>query len=189
MLDAFFDPANREVTSFRESYIQITGDRRVTGNLREADQALLREALDSGSFAAVLGDAIHRRMLAEYNTEDQYSIWRRIANVVPVHDFRTNQRTRFGGYGDLLTVAESGDYTALTSPTDKEATYAIAKRGGTETVTLEMTRNDDVGAIQRIPVKLARAIARAWRSRGPAKTKGPGPARRRPGPTRPSKRV
>ena len=36
MLDAFFDPAHKDhkaVHSFKECYIEITGDRRVTGQL------------------------------------------------------------------------------------------------------------------------------------------------------------
>jgi hypothetical protein len=50
--------------------------------------------------------------------------------------------------------------TRSTSPTDEKATYAAAKRGGTEDVTLEMIKNDDVGAIARIPGKLSRAAQR-----------------------------
>jgi phage major head subunit gpT-like protein len=78
---------------------------------------------------------------------------------VPLADFRTNHRTRMGGYGNLPTVAEGAAYTALTSPADEEATYAPTKRGGTEDITLEMIRNDDVGAIRRVPLALARAAA------------------------------
>jgi len=160
MLDAFFDPGDTRVNSFRECYADITGDTRVTGALRDCNPSRLREALDSTSFPELLGDAIHRRMLAEYRTEDQYSIWQRVANVVPVQDFRTNHRVRYGGYGDIPAVAEGGGYQPLASPTDEEATYAVSKRGGIETVTLEMTRNDDVGVIQRIPTRLAQAARR-----------------------------
>lgn len=162
MLDAFFDPAHknhRDVQSFKECYIEITGDRRVTGRLRECDQTRLREALDTTSFDQVLGDSITRRMVAEYNAAPYPDI-RLIASVVPVSDFRTQRRTRFGGYGDLPAVNQSAAYGALTSPTDEEATYAATKRGGLETITLEMIRNDDVGAIRRIPVKLGRAARR-----------------------------
>ena len=81
-------------------------------------------------------------------------------NVVPVADFRTNERTRFGGYGDLPAVNQGAAYLALTSPTDEKATYAASKRGGTEDVTLEMVKNDDVGAIRQIPVKLSRSAQR-----------------------------
>ncbi|HHJ80352.1 MAG TPA: hypothetical protein ENJ65_01825 [Candidatus Tenderia electrophaga] len=166
MLDAFFDPNNREVNSFRECYIDITGDRRVTGHMKNCDAARLREAisnadfreaLDSTSFANVLGDSVARRMVADYNQPSQYDVWRQLATVVPVNDFRTQERTRFGGYGDLPVVAENGAYAALTSPGDEAANYAVAKRGGEESISIEMIKNDDVGAIQRIPIRMSRA--------------------------------
>jgi hypothetical protein len=48
----------------------------------------------------------------------------------------------------------------LTSPTDEKATYAVTKRGGTESITLEMIKNDDVGVIRRIPMSLSRSAKR-----------------------------
>lgn len=163
MLDAFFDPGHkdhRHAQSFKECYIQITGDRRVTGMLRDCDEALMRESLDSSSFDDVLGNSITRRLLADYRTQNQYDVWRPIADTVPAADFRTQERTRYGGYGDLPTVAEGAPYAALTSPTDEKATYAVAKKGGTEDVTLEMIKNDDVGVIRKIPTRLSRAAKR-----------------------------
>ncbi|MEX2617275.1 MAG: hypothetical protein WD767_14360 [Alphaproteobacteria bacterium] len=160
MLDAFFDPADRSVRSIREVYLSVTGDRNFTGLYRNCDQGRMTEALDSGSFTEVLGDSIARRILKEYANETIYDVWRKLANVVPVADFREQQRTRFGGYGDLPVVDESDPYLALSSPTDEKAVYAIAKRGGTESLTLEMITNDDVGAVQRIPRNLVRAAKR-----------------------------
>ncbi|MEQ8605178.1 MAG: hypothetical protein RIB45_17840 [Marivibrio sp.] len=163
MLDAFFDPSHRDhrhARSFREAYISITGDTRVTGRLRDCDESLMREALDSQSFGDVLGDAITRRMVADYNVPTRYDVWRQLATVTSVGDFRTQERTRFGGYGDMPKVAEGQPYNALNSPTDEKATYAVEKRGGTESVTLEMIKNDDAGAISRIPIKLSRAAKR-----------------------------
>jgi hypothetical protein len=163
MLDAFFDPAHkdhRSVQSFKECYVTMTGDGRVTGRFRECDQTRLREALATDSLADVLGDAITRRLLAEYRQSNVVDAWRNIVNVVPVSDFRTQERTRIGGYGDLPAVAESADYAALVSPGDEKASYAVTKRGGLESVTLEMIKNDDAGAVRRIPVKLARAAKR-----------------------------
>jgi hypothetical protein len=163
MLDAFFDPSHadhRQAQSFRECYIEITGDRRVTGMLRECDEAKLREALDSSSFDDVLGNSITRRMIRDYNTPGIYDVWRQLGNVVPVGDFRTQERTRFGGYGDLPAVSESDPYAALTSPSDEKATYAVTKRGGVESVTLEMIKNDDVGVIRQIPTRLSRSAKR-----------------------------
>ena len=146
-----------QMTSFRRIYQDITGDMNVTGLVKEAKS--LREALDSTSFDQALGDSITRRMVAEYQLAAQ-ATWRgTIADVVPVTDFRTQRRIRFGGYGNLATVAQGAAYGSMTSPTDEEATYAPAKRGGTEQITIEMIANDDVGAIRRLPTRMARAAS------------------------------
>lgn len=171
MLDAFFDPAHkahRNVRSFKECYVEITGDRRVTGAWENVDKARLREAmgerfsesLDTSGLTNVLGNAIRRAMIREYRAAVDFDGFRRICSIVPVSDFRTNERVRFGGYGDLPAVNQGAAYAALTSPTDEKATYAVTKRGGTEDMTLEAIKNDDVGLIQRIPVKLGRAAKR-----------------------------
>lgn len=151
------EASKQRAVSFRDIYVMMTGDDKVTGLRREATR--LTEALDSTSFDQILGDSITRRMVAEYAAGSQAQ-WRgTIADVVPVNDFRTQRRMRFGGYGNLSTVGQGAPYPALTSPTDEEATYAPAKRGGTEQLTIEMIANDDVGAIRRIPTKLARAAS------------------------------
>lgn len=153
-LDDFFDG---KVNSFRAAYSDITGDTRLTGDVRDAKR--LTASLNSTSFAEILGDSLTRRMLAEYKRTG-LTDWRKIVNVVPLSDFRTQHRTRMGGYGDLPTVGEGAGYAALASPSDDEATYAAGKKGGTEDLTLEMLRNDDAGAIRLIPVKLGRSASR-----------------------------
>jgi hypothetical protein len=141
--------------SFRSLYTGFTGDVDVTGRVEEATR--LTESLDSTSFTKILGDSITRRMVAEYQLPE-FQMWRGlIGDVVPLNDFRTQRRLRFGGYGNLAIVAQGAPYLAMTSPTDEEATYSPAKRGGTEAVTLEMIKNDDVGVIKKIPVRLGRA--------------------------------
>lgn len=167
MLDAFFDPKHkdhRQVRSFKECYVQITGDRDVTGDMRNVDVGrmaeslgVFREAVTSGTFANALGDSITRRMQQIYAGETMLNDWRKVCRTVPVNDFRTQERFRVGGYGNLPAVAQSGAYAALTSPGDEKATYAVSKRGGTESVTIEAIANDDVGAIRPIPGDLALA--------------------------------
>jgi hypothetical protein len=154
MLDDFF--AGKQA-SFKAAYIQITGDERVTGDVRNAVN--LRAAINSGTFDQILGDAITRRMLVEYNASG-LDTWKKFVSVVPILDFRTQHRPRLGGYGDLPTVAQSGSYNALTTPADEEATYATSKKGGTEIITLEAIKNDDVSLLKRVPTKLARAASR-----------------------------
>lgn len=157
MLEAFFDPTDNSVRSIRECYIAITGDKRVTGKLVDCDASRFTEALDSSSFSAILGDAITRQLLRDYAAEDIYSVWRHLVKIENIKDFRSQERTRYGGYGNLQSVAENGAYPALTSPDDEKASYALTKRGGTESITLEMIANDDVGVVQRVPKKLAQA--------------------------------
>lgn len=173
MLDAFFDPKHKDhgrVQSFKECYIEITGDKRVTGQLANMDRARLREAvggavrmmesLDTTGLTNVLGNAIQRRMIADYRENTAWDCWRLACSTVPVADFRTNERTRLGGYGNLSAVLQGAPYTALASPTDEKATYAATKRGGTEDLTIEVIKNDDVGMVRRIPISLARAAKR-----------------------------
>lgn len=154
MLDDFWE---RKIHSFKACYVAITGDERISGHFSRAKR--LRGGLMTTSWAEIFGDSVARKMLKEY-AEAGLDDWRKIVDVVPILDFHTQRRLRFGGYGNLPTVAEGGPYTALTSPGDEEATYAVTKRGGTEDLTLEMIKNDDVGAIRRIPQRLGRAAAR-----------------------------
>lgn len=167
MLDAFFDPSHkdhRSVQSLRECYIEITGDRRVSGSMRECDLGrmaeslgVMRESVSSTTWADALGDSITRRMQAVYTGLANLDAWKKVAVWGPVNDFRTVERVRIGGYGNLPTVNQGAGYTALATPGDDKATYAVAKRGGTEDVTLEAIKNDDVQALRRIPVELALA--------------------------------
>lgn len=163
MLEAFFDPAHkdhRHARSFKECYIAMTGDKRVTGMTRDCDQALMREALGTDTLSNVLGDSMTRRMIALYRQPDVYDVWRNIVTVVPIADFRTQERTRFGGFGDMPIVAEKAPYVELDDPNDDVATYAIKKRGGTVSLSLEMVKNDDVGVIRFIPINMTRASKR-----------------------------
>lgn len=168
MLDAFFDTEHkdhRNVQSFRECYIEITGDRRVTGRVEDVDMGRLRESLGedfresigTSSFANALGNSITLRMQAIYTGMTKLDSWKRVAVSGPVNNFLTQERARIGGYGNLPAVAQGGAYAALTSPSDEKATYAATKRGGTEDVTLEAITNDNVQAIRRIPLELALA--------------------------------
>jgi hypothetical protein len=169
MMDDFFNPAKR-AKSFRECYVEMTGDSGVTGLLQNCDPRRLREALggeeafreaiSASTFANVLGNSIARAMVRDYQSMESYNDWQDLVDVVPVNNFRTQERTRMGGYGNLPAVAENAAYTALTSPSDEKSTYAVTKRGGKETISIETIANDDVSAIRKIPQRLAVAAKR-----------------------------
>jgi len=117
------------------------------------------ESVVSGTWNTILGDAITRRMVAEY-AQPSLAIWRQVvSSIVPVNDFRTQRIERLGGYGVLPVVNQGAPYQPLSSPGNEEVTYAINKKGGTEDLTLETIANDDLRAIARIPVKLGLAAA------------------------------
>lgn len=154
------------VTAFKECGRLVEGER-YDSHMRYGTQAdrtvhfdgRFKEALQTSSWAQIMGDSITRRMLAEYAVPNLQT-WRAIVSEIgTITDFRTQRRMRFGGYGLLPVVQEGQSYTALPSPTDQESTYAIAKRGGLEELTMEMMANDDVQALRRIPQRLGRAAA------------------------------
>jgi len=168
MLDAFFDPAHqnhRNAASFKECYIEITGDRRVTGQLRDCDMSKLREsvgasfreAIDTSTFSEVLGDSITRRMMQSYIGMTNLDSWSKVCLKGNASDFRTQRMGRVGGYGNLSIVAQGDPYPDLNTPGDDEATWKVEKRGGVESVTIEAIKNDDVRLISRIPTEMALA--------------------------------
>lgn len=167
--------------SFKEAYMAFTGRRPGALDGSDFNREILRESgsfvrngervgFDGGdrsiesatttTWSLALGDSITRRMVAEY-AQPSLQTWRPIvSSMVPVMDFRTQRIERLGGYGTLPTVAQGAPYQALTTPgNDTEPTYALAKRGGTEDLTLETIANDDMRLIARIPQKLGLAAA------------------------------
>lgn len=135
------------------------------GRLREgvasgmAGRRRLREAIDSTAFDQVFADALSRSVLAEYTGVEWMQDWRKIAKVVPYSDFRTHRVITLGWYGQLSTVAKGAAYVQMTSPTDREETIALAKKGGLETWTLEDFLNDDLGLIQKMIERIGQAAA------------------------------
>ncbi|WP_261565455.1 phage major capsid protein [Frankia gtarii] len=174
-LDAFWETSpGRSTVGYRsltEAYLDIARpkldflsgqdvSRMVLTDAGRYDSARSMESMDSTSWAQVLGDSVARRMIAEYAAVPQWRDWVRFTSSVSTGiDFREQRRTRFGGYGLLPTVAESAPYERLTSPPDEQATYTAVKKGGTEDLTWEMIRNDDMDAIRRIPMRLGRSAA------------------------------
>jgi hypothetical protein len=143
---------------YRDSYIDGILAQRVLQEARTftGDDRLLAESVTTTTFGDVLGDSIRRRMLQEYARPDRQT-WRQIVTTTPVVDFRTVERTRWGGYDFLPVVGQGAPYQPLDTPGDEKATDSLDKRGGLEDLTLEAIANDDMGLVRRIPVKLGYA--------------------------------
>lgn len=165
--------------SFKEAYIDFTG-RQPSHTGEDFNREILRESVtlrrsgervgfdsasrsvesvDSSTWGYALGDSITRRMVALYG-QPSLQTWRQIvSSIYAVTDFRTQRIERIGGYGTLPTVAQGAPYQPLTTPGGEEVTYQLAKKGGTEDLTIETIANDDLRVIQQIPQKLGLAAA------------------------------
>ena len=108
------------------------------------------EDVDSTSLSKVFADAANRAVLAAYVSDPQRQDWRKLVRFVPVNDFRTQHRITMGWYGVLPTVSKGASYQQLTTPSDREETYALAKKGGLESIAMEDMLNDDLGAWQEL---------------------------------------
>lgn len=126
---------------------------------------ILGESLTTADWGQVFADVMYNRLVRAYNTDGLYNEWRTLASdVLSVPDFRTQHVTRLGGFADLASVAEGATYPLLTTPTDEEVTFAITKYGGLHDITMETVVNDNMAAIRRIPVAMARAAKRTLRN-------------------------
>ena len=142
--------------SIKEAYILVTGDTNITGRYKATPRMLA--SLETTNWANILANTLNRQLVKDYSMLD-LDTWRPFVDITSPKDFRPQTRVRYGGYGDLPVVAEGGAYLGVTSPTDETMNYTPTKKGGTEDVTLEMIKNDDVGAIVKIPTRMARGAA------------------------------
>lgn len=141
----------------REAYVQLTGDPMVSGSVNP-EASIIREAneVTTGVLNQVVLNSMTKRLVKDYAGQPMW--WRGVVSVVPVRDFKTQDRIKLHDFAALSTVAENGTYTNLAWD-DVRETYAATKRGNLVVVTRETILNDDLSAVRRIPSKLARAAA------------------------------
>jgi hypothetical protein len=121
---------------------------------RAGANALLHEA-SSSDYSVILGVSSQKRMLQVYDEIPDRSD--ELVTTVSVDNFKTQTRIVKGGFSDLPTVAEGGTYAQLGTPFEDSLTYALDKKGGLFSITMEMLANDDLRAMRMIPQELARA--------------------------------
>lgn len=161
--------------SLREAYHDWTGSNPFDVNGQEffgaftgrydsaRDHQRVQESVTTATWAEVYADALYNRMITDYNLSPLHAQWQTLVaprNIISVPDFRTQHFTLLGGYGDLSTVAEQGTYPAAVSPGDDDVTWSVSKYGLLEDVTMEAIVNDKIGAIARIPRRMAEAASR-----------------------------
>lgn len=141
--------------SIKEAYVAFTGDVNVTGQIPRSSR--FSASLMTSDWTNVLLDALNKRLARDY-PQLGLDTWRAFVEVRGgVTDFKEQKTVRFGGYPNLSIVGERDPYPALASPSDEKVAWSPAKRGGTEDLTREMIKNDDVNSLQKIPTRMARA--------------------------------
>ncbi len=113
--------------------------------------------LSTSDFPIILGNTINRLLLAEYAIAPRtFQAW---SQQSIAKDFKTNTRARFGDMTSFSKVNEGSEYKYGSVGEASEA-YKVAKYGEIIAVTWETLVNDDLGAFNRLPAKIANAAAR-----------------------------
>lgn len=119
---------------------------------------LFRENMTRSDFPYLTGDVLDRMMLGRFR--EFPAAWRRVANVVPLRDFRTVRRIAVdGAEGQLAEQGESAELT-YTKLSETNYTYAPKKYAKGVKISFEALMNDDLNAFQTAPDRLGRGAAR-----------------------------
>jgi hypothetical protein len=116
---------------------------------------MVKEAMTTSDFPLLFGDILDRQLLASYN--DYPVTWTNIARKATVRDFRQVSRfTIDGAEAALDKVKERTEYPAGKLVEGKYP-YGVAKFGRRLPFTWEDFINDDLGALENSPQRLAKA--------------------------------
>lgn len=113
----------------------------------------LTEALTTSDMPSLLGGVFDRELLSTYEQLPQ--IWSQFASRTTVNDFRPKTYIDLlGGRARLDAVAERAEYPAR-APSEALYSLKVGKFGGVIPLSWEMLINDDLGALQDLPNRLA----------------------------------
>lgn len=119
---------------------------------------LFREAMSTSDFPLIFGQIIDRQLLGNYKAfSANYSQYTKVERV---RDFRTVDRYYIdGAEGVMSTVAELEEYPHR-AVTEGRYQFSVQKYGAVMPVSWEARINDDLGALEDWPARLAKAANR-----------------------------
>lgn len=178
-VDGFFDNADlkddkgrivRRFRSIREAAIRGFGvshdvaqnaDRLLGMICRNsyASSVRLAESMTTTTFDQVFGDALHRKLMKEYQLP-LWNDWQNIVEIVDdITDFRDHNFVRLGYWGELPDVdPDGGTFPDLPDLADEQVALNVTTKGGIFSITRKMIVNDDMRAIRLLPVRAGRAL-------------------------------
>lgn len=122
-------------------------------------RALIKAALSTSDFPAILENTLNKALRAGYEVEPAtYTAWTRF---VTVPDFKPQSRVILGSAPDLLRVLEGAEYTHGSLDEDKSVPYSVGKFGRIIQLTWEALVNDDLDAFARATQAMGQAARRA----------------------------
>jgi len=149
--DAYKDTDNQ--FSISKLFKMFTGhDPQDVANSGELQRTLQSTTSD---FPVALGDSMNKKMIRRYNFQKTRQQWSKLISEQDFTNLNKQELFRIGDFGEIPTVAESGTYTELSTPSEDNPEYTPVKKGGIFTLTEEMLINDNLRAMQMFPTKMA----------------------------------
>jgi len=143
-----------------EAYVHFTGDSDISGIFKpDKISKDLRSCQDfnSASFSYALENAMNlflTKMYRDFPFHEEILI----SQKNNVKDFRKIKSVQFGYFGELPDVdPEAGDYADMAPYSDGQAEYALSQKGAIIWVTRRMFIDDNIGVVQDMTKRLARA--------------------------------
>ncbi|MCK5610012.1 Mu-like prophage major head subunit gpT family protein [Candidatus Pacearchaeota archaeon] len=138
----------------REMMALVEGSDGRPAHMREF---MLKEAITTSDFPLMFADSLEREVLTKFKAIPKQM--RQILRMGKVKDFRQVKRFRIDGATSRLNkVVEKGEYLA-TALTEEQYTYTLEKYGRQLDISWENIINDDLGAFNDIPDRLAHACS------------------------------
>ena len=111
----------------------------------------------TGNFAALVENIASKSMMKGF--QEAPETWRDIVRIGQVSSFRQESRVDLSEFSDLDTVAENGEYKHG-EMTDNREYIQASKYGKLFAITREVIVNDDLNALNRIPMEMGRSAQR-----------------------------
>lgn len=109
----------------------------------------------TSDFAGIIDSVVERTLLANYELAED--LWRKLAKVGSVSDFKPSARVRLGTLGRLDRVPEHAEFKNKTIPDGVSEQVQVETFGNIFAVTRQVIVNDDLGAILRLVEDAGRA--------------------------------
>ena len=111
-------------------------------------------------WGSVIADRMYRSMVRNYYSLSYFEKWQQLVKFVPAKDFREIKRIKIGWFSDLPEVSQGAQYQDVVMPEDELTSFSVRKYGmHAAGISREMMIDDDIGVINEIPMKMAKAAA------------------------------